>query len=254
MGIFDLFSKEGRAKSALDRHVKKVNDKWAQSADRFAAMEGLREIGTEAAIDGLLRRFGYVYDKTIEDEQEKEWVESNLVALGERALPSVRKYILSGETISYPLRVLGQIAKPDKVLAIVDELCAREEPGYTRHPQKKIQMLSWLGEWSGADRVDVGRRIIPYLKDFDENVRFAAIDGLAHLKPDESEARGPLIDALVRPEEESRRIKVRLAEVLAEAGFTIDDTPEHKEAVTKLVAGSLPEFTISQDKLTKKGK
>ncbi len=38
MGIFDLLSKEGRAKSAMDRHVKKVNDKWAQSADRFAAI------------------------------------------------------------------------------------------------------------------------------------------------------------------------------------------------------------------------
>src|SRR5262245_18711653 len=99
MGIFDLLSKEGRAKSAMASCIKKVNDKWAQSADRFTAMEKLRDMGSEDALDGLMRRFGYVYDKTIEDEQEKDFVESALVSLGDRALPSVRKYIMNGETI-----------------------------------------------------------------------------------------------------------------------------------------------------------
>ncbi len=253
MGIFDLLSKEGRAKSALERHIKKANDKYAQSPDRFAALEKLRENGSEEAIYGLVRRFGFVYDKTIEDEQEKEWVQDTLASLGERALGPVRRSILEGETISQSLHVLERIAAADKAMAIIDELVEREEPGYARHPQKKIQFLTWLGEWKGAAPADVAKRIVPYLADFDETVRFTAVEALAHQR-DEATARAPLLDALIRPEEESRRILVRIAEVLGDAGWRVDDTPEHKTGVVKLLNSSLPEFGLSHEKLSRKGK
>jgi len=253
MGIFDLLSKEGRAKSNLERSIKRANDKFIQSPDRFAALERLREIGSAEALYGLVRRFGFVYDKTIEDEQEKEWVLDTLASLGDAAFTPVKKYILEGETISYPLRVLERIGSPEKALPVIDELAAREEPGYTRHPQKKIQFLTWLGEWKGAPPADVAKRIVPYLADFDETVRFTAVDSLAHQK-DEAAARGPLLDALIRPEEESRRILVRIAEVLADAGWRVDDTPEHKQGVVKLLGSSLPEFGLSHEKITRKGK
>ena len=61
-------------------------------------------------------------------------------------------------------------------------------------------------------------------------------------------------DALLRPEEESRRILVRIAEVLADAEFRVDDTPEHKEAVVKLLGSKLPEFGLSHEKIVRKGK
>ena len=55
-------------------------------------------------------------------------------------------------------------------------------------------------------------RLTPYVADFDENVRFTAIDGLADRDPER--IAGPLIDALVRPEEESGRIRRTVVEVL----------------------------------------
>lgn len=253
MGIFDLLSKEGRAKSTLERSLKRTNDRFIQSPERFAAMEKLREHGSEEAIYGLVRRFGFVYDKTIEDEQEKEWVQETLAALGDRAFEPVKRFILEGETISHPLNVLERIAPTDKVLAVIDELSKREEPGYTRHPQKKIQFLTWLGEWKGAEPAEVARRIVPYLADFDETVRFTAVDSLAHQK-DEAVARGPLLDALLRPEEESRRILVRIADVMVEAAFRVDDTPEHKQGVVKLLAAKLPEYGLNHEKIVRKAK
>ena len=253
MGIFDLLSKEGRAKSTLERQIKRANDKFLQSPDRFAALEKLRELGTTEALYGLVRRFGFVYDKTIEDEQEKEWVEDTLASLGDLSFVPVKRYILEGETISYPLHVLERIADADKVLAVIDELVAREEPGYTRHPQKKLQFLTWLGEWKGASPAEVAKRIVPYLADFDETVRFTAVDALAHQK-DETAARGPLLDALIRPEEESRRILVRIADVLCDCGWRVDDSPEHKQGVVKLLGTTLGEFGLSHEKITRKGK
>jgi hypothetical protein len=258
MGIFDLLSKEGRARSALERYVKRVNDKYIAAAERYPAMTKLREIGTDEALYGLMRRFGFVSEGKVmmgelSDEQEKQWVVDTLSDLGERAFGPVRRYILEGETVSYPLRVLERIAPAEKVLALIDELCAREEPGYTRHPQKKVQFIGWLSEWKGPARSEIAKRIVPYVQDFDETVRFTAIDALAH-QPDEATARAPLLDALIRPEEESRRIRVRIAEVLAETGWRVDDTPEHKAGVVKLLGGALPEFGLSHEKLFQKGK
>lgn len=251
MGLFDLLSKEGRAKSALKRSLTKVLAKHAQSADRFAAMAKLREIGTDEALYGLAKRFSYVYDKTIEDEQEKEWVCDSLVGAGERAIGPVTRYAIEGDTLSYALRVLEKITTPAQMYKIVDDLMEREEPGYTRTPTKKLQLLAWLGEWRGGKPADNARRVVPYLADFDEGVRFAAAEALSHPGSRDEASRDALIAAILRPEEESRRIKMRCAEVLAEAGWPVG---AHKDALVALVTAELPEFTVTGDKLVRKAK
>jgi hypothetical protein len=248
MGLFDRLTKEGRAKSALEGAAKKVLNKHAQSPDRFAAMEKLRDIGSDEALYALARRFSFVYDKGIEDEQEKEWVADVLTDKGETAIPAVARYLKSAESLSWPLRVLERIGKPDQILAAIDDLLTRDEPGYTRDPTKKLQILTFLSEWKGASSAEISRRVVPYLADFDEGVRFAAVDAIA-IHKDEETSRAPLLDALARPEEESRRIKVRCAEVLVDAGWQVTS---HKERVTELLADTLPEFGMQQDRLTKK--
>jgi hypothetical protein len=252
MGLFDLLTKEGRQKGSLKRNMARVASKFAQSPDRFAAMEKLREEGSEEALYGLMKRFSFKYDKSIEDEQEKEWVVEVIVSKGEAALPAVRRYAKESESWSWALKILGQIlaANGDKLLEIMDELLAREEPGYTRDPSRKIESLSFLGEWPGAPPAQRAPRIVPYLVDFDENVRFQAVEALAHTH-DEASARTPLLAALLRPEEESRRIKVRIAEVLADAGWPVT---ERKEEVSAMLVSTLPEFGMHHDKLQKKGK
>jgi hypothetical protein len=254
MGIFDLLTKEGRKKSSLERHLKKTSDKFAQSEDRFGAMEKLRDDGSDEALYGLCRRFSFVYDKTIQDEQEKTWVSDTLAGFGEKAIPALRRFVLEGETVSQALSVLDRVAPADTLLAIIDEIAAREEPGYTRDPDKKIQFLTFLAEYRKARPGEAARRLVPYLVDFDEGVRFTTVDALAHQKNDdklEEVARLPLVKAMIRPEEESRRIKVRIAELLAAAGWRVT---EDKEAVQKLLNGDLPEFAMQHDKLVKKGK
>src|SRR5947207_13107145 len=115
MGLFDLLSKDKRDERARARNVNQAVNKYAQSADRMKALEALAADGSDDALYGLLRRFGIMYDKSIEDEQEKEWVFEMLVSKGRSALPAVKKYLFSAESISWPLRVL------DKVAANTDE-------------------------------------------------------------------------------------------------------------------------------------
>lgn len=247
MGLFDGLTKEGRQKAAIERASKTVLNKYALSEDRFAAMEKLRDAATEEAVVALAKRFSYAYDKSIQDEQEKEWVEETLVGLGQAALEPLRKHVRAATTLSYVLKVLGKIADPPKMLEILDELFATEPPGYTRDPQRKLQILTWLAEWDRAPAAEIARRAFPYLTDFDENVRFNAIQVLdTHRDPIAAPA---LVSALVRKEEESRRIKNRLAELLAETGWSVGE----RRAEVEAIAGALTGITLDGDKLIRAG-
>jgi len=206
--VFGLFSKE----KALQRTIEKATNKLAQQPDRWAALEKLKDDGTEDALVGLCRRFSITSMKGVEDEAEKLWVVDTLVAMGPAALAPVVRYMKSAEQLAFPLRVLERIASREKVIEVADQLFASETPGYVRMPERRIDLLRWFAEWKPATDDELVSRFTPYVTDFDENVRFAAIDGMANRDP--QKIAPPLIAALIRPEEESGRIKRAIVEVL----------------------------------------
>jgi hypothetical protein len=232
MGLFDIFSKEKREKRALAGNIQRALNKYAQSGDRYHAMEALATEGSDAALYGLLRRFGMMYDKTIEDEQEKEWVFDTLVSKGEAALPAVKRYLASADSVSWPLRVLQKIApSKDTELEAVAEALARHEPGYERDPTKKIQLLRHLGLMKHAKAPPL---VAPYLEDMDEGVRFAAIEALLALKNEEV-ARDKLLALFVSDTEESLRLRIRIAEGFADLGWLVQG---HRGGVEKKLPDS----------------
>src|SRR5690349_24101112 len=120
--VFGLFSKE----KSLQRTIDKATNKLAQQADRWGAMERLKDDGSEAALYGLCRRFGITSMRGVEDEQEKNWVVDVLVEKGAMVLPPLRRYMANAEQLSHPLRVLERIVPPPAALEVVDELLATE--------------------------------------------------------------------------------------------------------------------------------
>jgi hypothetical protein len=206
--VFGLFSKE----RALQKTIEKATNKLAQQPDRWGALEKLKDDGREDALLGLCKRFAITSMKGVEDEAEKLWVVDTLVDKGTAALAPVVRYMKTAEQLAFPLRVLERIASRDKVLEVADQLFASEVPGYVRMPERRIDLLRWFSEWKPATDDEVVSRFTPYVTDFDENVRFVAIDGMATRDP--AKIAPPLIAALLRPEEESGRIKRTIVEVL----------------------------------------
>jgi hypothetical protein len=206
--VFGLFSKERSLQKTIDKAVNKLS----QQADRWAALEKLREDSSDEALYGLCKRFGVTSMKGVEDEQEKNWVVDVLVEKGGASLAPLIRYMKGADQLSFPLRVLERTADHDKILSVVDELFASEPPGYARFPERRIDLLKWFTEWKGATEDEVVSRVSPYVTDFDENVRFVAIDGLSSRDP--KKFVGTLVDALIRPEEESGRIRRTIVEVL----------------------------------------
>ena len=217
MGVFDLFSKEGRHLRAREKNIGRAVNKYAQSPDRMKALQSLLDDSSPDAIYGLLRRFGMMYDKTIEDEQEKEWVFEMLVEKGGSIIPSVQKYLFSAESISWPLRLLDKIANKEQELEVIKSVLDRHEAGYERDPTKKIQLLNHMASLKDAR---VSPMVLPYLGDMDEGVRYAAVDSLVRCANEEI-SRDPLLLQFISTSEDSRRIRIRIADGFADLGWLV---------------------------------
>jgi hypothetical protein len=216
MGFLDRFSKDGRDTRAREKNAARAINKYMQSPDRMKALQALRDDGSDEALFALMRRFGMMYDKSIEDEQEKEWVFEWLVEKGAAVLPALKRYMVSADSISWPLRLLdkvidGKDGRIDVMAAVLD----RHEPGYERDPTKKIQLLTHLG---GLKHARVPALAAPYLADMDEGVRYAAVETLLK-QGDEAAARLPLLDSLAK--EERLRLRIRVADGFADLGWNV---------------------------------
>jgi hypothetical protein len=242
MSVFDLFSKDGRQQRARDKNVSRAVNKYSQSPDRMKALQSLRDDGSPEAIYGMLRRFGMMYDKTIEDEQEKDWVFEVLVDMGAAIIPSIQKYLFSAESVSWPLRLLDRVAGKEEELEILKTVLERHEPGYERDPTKKIQLLNHLAALKD-DRAPP--LVVPYLGDMDEGVRYAAVEALLRHK-NEDIAREPLLDHFVSDGEDSLRIRLQIADGFAELAWLVKG---HRGALEK----KLPEqFQLDREGHIKK--
>src|ERR1044071_4284393 len=218
MGFLDRFSKDGRDQRAREKNAARAVNKYMQSPDRMKALQALRDDGSDDALYALMKRFGMMYDKTIEDEQEKEWVFELLVEKGAAVLPALKRYIVSADSISWPLRLLDKVIDGrEGRIDVIAEALARHEPGYERDPTKKIQLLTHL---SGLKHERVPALVVPYLEDMDEGVRYAAVEALLK-QGDEAAARLPLLDLLAK--EESLRLRLRLADGFADLGWSVAD-------------------------------
>jgi hypothetical protein len=218
MGVLDFFSKGGER--ARQKNAARAINKYAQSPDRMKALQALCDDGTDDALFALMKRFGMMYDKTIEDEQEKEWVFDALVEKGGKVLPALKRYLESADSISWPLRLLEKVvATKEEQIDVVAAALERHEPGYERDPTKKVQLLTHLG---GLKNPRVPPLALPYLADMDEGVRYAAIEALLR-QTDEATCKGPILDHFLSPSEESLRLRIRIADGLAELGWPVGD-------------------------------
>ena len=232
--VFGLFSKE----KSLQRTIERATNKLSQQADRWGALEKLREDGTDEALLGLCKRWSITSNNQVEDQQEKAWVVDVLTAKGAVALKPLGRYMKSAPQLSYALAVMGAVADKAQVLELVDPILADETPGYTRDPERRLDLIRWLGEWKDGG-ADAAKRLVPYLKDFDQNVRVAAADAIADADP--ALTADALLAAFLRPVEESGRFRKRIAEILAKHKHPLGD---HAATVASLLIGPVAGFAI----------
>jgi hypothetical protein len=231
MGVFDFFSRDrsasrdvGAGKKRPDREFSRlarlVADKMSQNFDRQEAIGQLAAMGTSESAAALLKRFSWSMDPSITDQEEKESAARGIVAAGMAALPPIRAYCTKAESLTWPLKVLRQIVPQDEVvdelLSILDEF----DTEYVRNVEPKLQLLATLEEYAGAE---VREAVEPFLLDISEPVRFAAVTTTFAMNDPVS--LPALLTTLA--EEESLRVRNRIAHGLSERGW---DVPEAERA------------------------
>jgi hypothetical protein len=138
--------------------------------------------------------------------------------------------------------LLSKVAGKEHELEVLKRILDQHEPGYERDPTKKIQLLNHLAasKESGAPAM-----VVPYLDDMDEGVRYAAAEALVRLG-NQDIARDPLIAHFIAESEESLRVRLQIAEGLADRGWLVKS---HRPAFDK----KLPDqFTIDREGRLKK--
>lgn len=212
-----IFSREGRRERALTKACAKAVNKKLKPDDRRPALEQLASVSSDESSSALLGRFTFNYDTNmVADEEEKDFVYETLLARGESLLPALRRHLKDSPTLSWGLRLLDEICDAETTWNVLTEVLKDYEPGYDRDPSRKIQLVTFVGEMDDPRAAGV---ILPYLADHDETVRFTTVEGL--LKQGDESARAPLLELLVSEDEDSLRIKNRIAEGFAERGWTV---------------------------------
>lgn len=216
MGLRDLFSGSGRAKSRVDKLIKAAVNKYSQSAERYSAMEDLLKDGSDEALVGLMRRFTVVSSKSIEDEEEKGWAYRQLSSLGDKSLPAVKLFCLEHDSIAWALRIIEDVADEKQEWEILDVLLAQHPPGYERDPSKKIQLLTHVAEIEDGA---VPKILAGYLADPDEGVRFFAAEQLIDFEDETT--KEALVARLLEEGEDSLRLRTKIVEGIAKLGWDV---------------------------------
>lgn len=215
-GLLDPAKREQRS---FEKLVSKLVSKNHQHEDRMLAIETLSEMDTPAAIRALFRRWDMSADKAREDLAEKEYLADVLVAKGERMLPALRKHNDRSLNVTWPIQVMRRVSTAEEVTTEILRVLEAERARLASFkPEKKVHLVRLLSDQTD-DRICPA--VQPLLDDFDETVRYEAVELLG--SKGTAEHAAPLIDRLVHEDEDSERVRGAIRDVLAKNGWRVAD-------------------------------
>jgi hypothetical protein len=264
-----LGQKPPQIRKEVARFAETAANKRAQNYDRQEAIAGLADLAqpveneeelkrTEKgraqleehektrveAAGALLRRFNFVLDPTITDQEEKQLAFEGIQAVGKKILEPLRTYAAKAESLSWPIKILKN-ALGDEDEAIVGELLSwlsKWDTEYAKFVDPKVQLLVELEEHKDPRILDA---VKDFLLDVNETSRFHAV-GVSLAQQDDA-ALPLLVEMFV--DEESLRIRNRVCEGFIARGWEVPE--ERRAEMRKFLPG---EYSIgAEGKIHRKG-
>ena len=233
MGLFDLFApKDERDKAQLKKLARKLTEKYGPPENRQKVIDQLGAMGTPDALRTLCVRFTVRVDQSITDADEKETVRRLLVGAGQAAVEPLREFVRAqDEGLSWGLRALAEILPSERVLEVVVDELSRLSREYTRDPEKKLVLLTWVREHGGGASVPrMEEALVGLLEDFSDDVRIGATRALSGTGRSER-TREALLELLLR-DRDNARVRGEVLGALADLGA---DVKGHRPTVETLL-------------------
>ncbi len=235
MGLFDLFKGgDGAARPKANAATKWADrvDKRAQNYDRQEAIQALSELGTADAVAILMKRFTFHADPSITDQEEKDAAFRGVLRAGKDAIEPVRAFAQKAESLAWPMKIARELLDEPEYVEELLRWLERWDTEYSKFVDPKVQILAALEEHKHAGvRAGVER----FLEDVNEPARFHTVSAL--LAQEDVEAIPALAHLL--GDEESVRVRTKIAEGLASRGWSIPE--DEREAVGKTLP---PAFSL----------
>lgn len=243
MGFFDLF-KNGKASpksNSAAKWAEAAGSKRAQNYDRQEALNELAALGTADAAEALLKRFTFVIDPSITDQEEKEVAAKGVLAAGAEAIMPIRTFAAKAESVSWPMRLLREIVTEETYVEELLLWLSKWDTEYAKFVDPKLQILEELQDYKHPD---IAAAVTPFIADSNESARLNAV--MAALAQGDPEVADALLAQL--QEEESVRVKNKICDALAQLAIVVP------EADRGVIRKSLPDrYVIDFDGLLKKG-
>ena len=118
-----------------------------------------------------------------------------------------------------PLQLVDRFEGEEATVTLLLDLLAQENDPFK--PEKKRQILIKLAEYTD-DRIVPG--IDDCLRDFDEGIRYAAVEAL--LSQSDEGIQASLAQCIADDKEESNRLRVRIAEAFHQRGWGLGEQAE----------------------------
>lgn len=224
-----------RKKNKSAKLARMIKNKMALREDRQAALEFFQD-GTdlETTIPALLARFEYSLEHGINDTREKELAMKGIVHFGKEAIPLIKEHLQNTHRIAWPLKILEKIC--DQESEIVDVLLSALNFGDVVFDQaivdKNYDLLCHL---SGHKRAGLSAKVIHFIKDADERVRFAAAEVLA--AQDDQSVASSLEPFLFDDSSENRRIRKSVMDAFIRNHWKVHSVPEGHNPSVPIIDG-----------------
>jgi hypothetical protein len=218
MGLFDLFKAGDKSRPKASPAAKWAEriEKRAQNYDRQEAITALSEMATSDAVEALLKRFTFHMDPSITDQEEKDSAFRGILRAGQEAVEPVRSFAARAESLAWPMKIMTELLGPDEYVDEMLRWLSRWDTEYAKFVDPKVQLLAALEDHkSPRIRAEVER----FLEDVNEPARFHAASTLL---AQDDEAVVPALARLVA-DEESVRVRTRVAEGLAARAWTVPE-------------------------------
>ncbi|MCB9670102.1 MAG: HEAT repeat domain-containing protein [Alphaproteobacteria bacterium] len=215
MAFWDFFLSEEKK---IAKNRRRLTSKDSQPEDREAAARWLADNGSPKALLALLSRFDMKLEHQLNDKAEKDVVYGICVRLGDAIVKPLKSYLKQCRSVSVPLRLLEELTDEATTVEVVYKLLAAELARDDFKPEKKHALLTWLGERKHPGALEAAA---PFVEDFDENVRCVAAEVL--IGQNDPAAAAILEARVAKADEDSNRLRHRVAEVFAQRRWPVTD-------------------------------
>jgi HEAT repeat protein len=222
MGLFDLFKGSPKAEGK-PRPKGSPAAKWAdrverriQNYDRQEAIQALSEMGTSDAVEVLLKRFTFLIDPSITDQEEKDAAFRGILRAGRGAIEPVRAFAARAESLAWPMKIIKALLDEGEYVEELLRWLAKWDTEYAKFVDPKVQILTALEEHRHPQ---IREGVERFLEDVNEPARFHAATTL--LAQDDAGALPAFAKLLV--EDESVRVRTKVAEGLAARAWPLAD-------------------------------